>query len=113
MLRSRVVALTVLCLLGSGCSQAEDAARGAASDAASAAAGSARDQVRQQICSRVQDGQVSAEDKQVLGGLVGAARTAGVSEQVLGPLDEVARSGDSATAQSVTALREACAAPAG
>lgn len=96
-----------------GCGQVQDAATGAASDAASQAASqvgkAAADQVKAQICTRVQDGQVSAQDKQVLSGLVSAAKAAGVPAEITTPLEQVAQSGDQAPAEAVDALKNACA----
>lgn len=97
----------------SGCGQVQDAATGAASDAASQAASqvgkAAADQVQQQVCSRVQDGQVSAQDKQVLTGLLAAAKSAGVPAEITSPLGQVAQSGDQVPAEAVDALKNACA----
>ncbi len=107
--------LAALVLAGglTACSSVQDAATGAASDAASSAATkvsqAAADEVRQRVCSRVQDGQISAQDRQVLGGLVQAAKAAGLPAEVTGPLGEVSGS-DQPPAQAVDALREACAA---
>ena len=110
--RPLLVALALAALVA-GCGQVQDAATGAASDAASQAASqvgkAAVDQVREQICSRVQDGQVSAQDKQVLAGLVGAAKAAGVPAEITTPLEQVAQSGDQAPAEAVEALQNACA----
>ena len=96
-----------------GCSQVQDTAQQAAGDVASQAAtrvaSAAADEVRQQICSRVSDGQVSAQDKQVLAGLVAAARSAGVPSEITTPLGQVAESGDQTPQDAVDALRKACA----
>lgn len=95
-----------------GCSQVQDTAQQAAGDVASQAAtrvaSAAADQVRQQVCSRVSDGQVSAQDKQVLSGLVAAARSAGVAPEITTPLAAIAESGDRAPQDAVDALRAAC-----
>lgn len=92
----------------------QDAATGAASDAASQAASkvgqAASDEVQQQICSRVADGDISTQDKQVLSGLVAAAKSAGVPAEITTPLDQVAQSGDQAPTEAVDALRQACGA---
>ena len=110
--RTSLVVLAVA-VLATGCSQVQDAATGAASDAASQAATqvgkAAADQVKKEICSRVQDGQVSAQDKQVLSGLVSAAKTAGVPAEITTPLEQVAQSCDEAPAEAVDALKNACA----
>ena len=91
-----------------GCGQVQDAAKSAAGAAASQAATAAADVVRGQICSPLQDGQLSAQDTQVLSGLLSAAKAAGVPAQFVTPLEEIAKSGDQVPAASVTALREAC-----
>jgi hypothetical protein len=104
-----LVAAPLLALAVGGCSQVQDAATDAASQAGSQAANAAADEVKRQICSRVQDGQVSAQDKQVLAGLVSAAKSAGVPAEVTTPLDQIAQAGDELPAESVAALREACA----
>lgn len=103
------VAIAVLVLVGGGCSQVKDAAVGAASQAASQAGKAAADEVKRQICATVQDGQVSAQDKQVLSGLVSAAKSAGLPVQVTAPLNQIAQSGDQVPTESVTQLRNACA----
>lgn len=117
---NRIVAALVLVpatALTVGCSgvqdQVQDTARQAASDVASQAAtkvaGAAADEVRQQVCTRVSDGQVSAQDKQVLAGLVAAARAAGVPPEITTPLGQVAEApGDQPPAEAVDALRKAC-----
>ncbi|MEO5315168.1 hypothetical protein PV772_13775 [Pseudarthrobacter sp. CC12] len=91
-----------------GCGQVQDAAKSAASAAASQAATAAAGAVRGQICSPLQDGQLSAQDKQVLSGLLSTAKTAGVPTQFVTPLEEIAKAGDQVPAASVTALLKAC-----
>ncbi|MCW3767299.1 MULTISPECIES: hypothetical protein [Paenarthrobacter] len=91
-----------------GCGQVQDAAKSVASDAASQAATAAADAVRGQICSPLQDGQLSAQDKQVLSGLLSTAQTAGVPAQFITPLEEIAQAGDQVPVASVTALLKAC-----
>lgn len=91
-----------------GCSQIEETAGGIASDAASQVAGAAAEEVRSQVCSLVSDGNVSAEDKRLLGGLVDAAETAGVPAEITDPLRDIAAAGDQVPAESVDALNEAC-----
>lgn len=91
-----------------GCSQAKDAATDAASTAASEVGNAAADEVKRQICAPVQDGQISAQDKQVLSGLVAPAKAAGVPTEITTPLDQIAKSGDQVPLESVTALRKAC-----
>ncbi len=110
----RLASLMVIPFVGIlvGCGQAQEAATGAASSAASQAASrattAAGEEVKRQICSRVQDGQLSGQDVQVLSGLVSVAESAGVSPEVTAPLKELARAGDQVPAESVRALREAC-----
>lgn len=91
-----------------GCSQAKDATSDAASSAASQARDAATAELKRQICAPVQDGRISAQDKQVLTGLAATAKAAGVSAEITAPLDEIAKAGDQAPADSVTALRKAC-----
>ncbi|MGO4246030.1 hypothetical protein AB4Y87_02365 [Paenarthrobacter sp. RAF54_2] len=99
-----------LLLLLAGCGSVEEAAGNAASEAASKVATAAAEEVNKQICAVVQDGLVSAEDKQVLSGLVTAARTAGVPAEITTPLNQIAEAGDDVPAESVQALKEACSA---
>ncbi|NJC21288.1 hypothetical protein BJ994_000364 [Arthrobacter pigmenti] len=91
-----------------GCNQIEETAGDIASDAASQVANAAADEVRSQVCGLVEDGLVSVEDKELLGGLVTAAETAGVPAEITEPLGEIAAAGDEVPAESVDALREAC-----
>lgn len=100
-------AVPLMLALG-GCGSVQEAAETAAGDAASKVATAAADQVTQQICAVVQDGLVSVEDKAALGGLVSAARTAGVPSEITTPLGQIAEAGDQVPAESVTALKEAC-----
>lgn len=108
MLHRVVPVLSVAALLLAGCSQAEQAADDAASQVATRAAGAAADQVRGQVCTRVEDGQVGAEDKQVLTGLLSAARSAGLPQEIVGPLEQVAESGDRLPGEAVGRLAEEC-----
>lgn len=103
-----VTALCTALLLLTGCGAVEEAAGNAASDAASKVASAAAQEVNRQICAVVQDGLVSASDKQVLAGLVSAARTAGVPAEITTPLGQIAEAGDQAPADSVRALKDAC-----
>lgn len=109
-MKRHLAALSVapLLLLAAGCGAVEEAATNAANDAASKVATAAADEVTRQICAVVQDGLVSVEDKQVLGGLVSAARTAGVPAEITTPLAEIAEAGDQVPAGSVEALTAAC-----
>ena len=108
--RFAVLSAAPLLLLLAGCGAVEDAATDAANDAASKVATAAADEVNKQICAVVQDGLVSVQDKQVLAGLVSAARTAGVPTDITTPLGEIAEAGDQVPAESVQALQDACAA---
>lgn len=108
----RLAALSAvpLLLLLAGCGAVEEAAGNAASDAASKVATAAADEVTRQVCAVIQDGVVSVEDKQVLGGLVSAASAAGVPAEITTPLGQIAEAGDQVPAESVQALKDACAA---
>ncbi|WP_163166957.1 hypothetical protein [Arthrobacter sp. Alg241-R88] len=108
--RHATLSAVPLLLLLAGCGAVEEAAGNAASDAASKVATAAADEVNRQICAVVQDGLVSVEDKRVLGGLVSAARTAGVPAEITTPLGEIAEAGDQVPAGSVQALKDACTA---
>ncbi|MDQ0925587.1 hypothetical protein QF038_004095 [Pseudarthrobacter sp. W1I19] len=111
-MKRRLAALSAvpLMLLLAGCGAVEEAAGNAASDAASKVATAAGEEVNRQICAVVQDGLVSVEDKRALGGLVSAARTAGVPAEITTPLGEIAEAGDQVPSESVQALQDACAA---
>lgn len=100
---------TPLLLLVAGCGAVEEAAGNVASDAASQVASAAAEEVNRQICAVVQDGLVTAQDREVLGGLVSAARSAGVAEDITTPLGRIAEAGDQVPAESVQALQDACA----
>lgn len=106
----RLAVLVVVPFVGLlvGCGQVQDAATESASQAASQVGKASAEELKRQICSRVQDGQVSAQDKQVLSGLVSVARSAGVPDEVTTPLDQIARAGDQVPAESLAALRKAC-----
>ena len=67
-----------LLVMLTGCGQVQETAQSAASDAASKVAGAAADQIKQQACALVEDGLISVKDKELLGGLVAGAETAGV-----------------------------------
>src|SRR5918994_693167 len=111
-MKRRLAALSAvpLMLLLAGCGAVEEAVSNAASDAASKVATAAADEVNRQICAVIEDGLVSVEDKQVLAGLVSAARTAGVPTEITTPLGEIAAAGDQVPAGSVQALKGACSA---
>lgn len=97
-------------LLLTGCGAVGDAAGSAASEAASKVASAAADEVTRQVCAVIKDGLVSASDKQVLGGLVDAASTAGVPGEITTPMRHIAESGDQVPSDSVKALQDACGA---
>jgi hypothetical protein len=112
-MNSRFASLVLVLPLSLGaCSQVQDsassAARDAASQGASKVADAAKDELRRQICQRVADGQVSAQDKQVLSGLVSRAASAGVPGEITSPMRQIADSGDQAPAEAVRTLKEAC-----
>lgn len=94
------------------CSEVQDSASSAASEAASQAASkvasASRDELRRQICQRVADGQVSAQDRQTLSGLVSSADSAGLPAEITTPLRQIADSGDQAPAEAAGKLKEAC-----
>ena len=97
-----------LLLLLVGCGAVEEASGNAASDAASKVATAAADEVKRQVCAVVKDGLLSVEDRKVLGGLLSAARTAGVPSEITTPLGDIAEAGDQVPEDSVQALSDAC-----
>ncbi|WP_426228450.1 hypothetical protein [Pseudarthrobacter sp. DSP2-3-2b1] len=111
-MKRRLAALSAvpLFLLLTACGEVQQAAESAAGEAASKVATAAADEVKKQVCAVVEDGLVSASDKALLGGLVDAASTAGVPSEITTPLGQIAKSGDQVPADSVTALKDACAA---
>lgn len=111
-MKSHLAALSAAALLVmlTGCGQVQGAAEKAVNDGASQVATAAADQVKGQVCALVKDGLVSVKDKEVLGGLVSGAETAGVPSDITTPLRQIADAGDQAPAESVTALKDACAA---
>lgn len=126
--RYAAFSLLPLLLVVTGCSQVEEAASNAANDAvsdvSSAAEGAVDDaasglataavgEVVQRICEPLQDGTVSAEDQQFLSRTLSAAESAGVSNEITGPLKEIAEAGDQVPAESVEALKENCDAKTG
>ncbi len=102
-------AATLLLML-TGCGQVQDAANKAVSDGASQVATAAGGEVKKQVCTLVEDGLVSVQDKELLGGLVAGAETAGVPSDITTPLRQIAESGDQVPAESVKALQDGCAA---
>ncbi|MBT2512448.1 hypothetical protein [Arthrobacter sp. ISL-30] len=109
-MKRRLIALSVVpaLLLLVGCGEVEQAAKDAAGSAASGVANAAAEQVKGQICKLVEDGLVSLEDKNVLTGLVSAADTAGLPDNITKPLKEIAQAGDQAPEASVVELKKAC-----
>lgn len=109
-MRSRFAAVlaTLFHVTVVGCGQVQDAAKGAAGAAASQPASGAANAVRGRICAPLQDGQLSAQDRQVLSGLLPAAKAAGVPTRFVTPLEEIAKAGDQVPAASVASLRNAC-----
>ncbi len=107
--RLAVLSAVPLLLMLAGCGVVEEAAGNAASDAPSKVATAAADEVTKQICVVVQDGVVGVEDKKVLAGLVSAANAAGVPAEITTPLQQIADAGDQVPAESVQALKDACA----
>ncbi|MCX6498480.1 MAG: hypothetical protein NTU93_06720 [Arthrobacter sp.] len=99
----------VLMISLSGCGQVQQAAEKAVNDGASQVATAAGSELKKQACSLVADGLVSASDKQALGSLVSGAQAAGLPAEITTPLKQIADSGDQVPANSVSALREACA----
>jgi hypothetical protein len=118
--RLAVIALAAALPFSLGaCSQMEDTASSAASSAASQAQskveGAAKNEVRRQICQRVADGHVSAQDKQVLSGLVSSAERGGVPVEITTPLRQIAVSGSQVPVDAASKLKKACSSsiPAG
>ncbi len=105
-----VLSATTLLLMLTGCGQVQDAANKAVSDGASQVATAAGGEVKKQACALVEDGLVSVQDKELLGGLVAGAEAAGVPSDITTPLRQIADSGDQVPAESVKALKDACAA---
>jgi hypothetical protein len=110
-MKLRLAALSAAALLIAltGCGQVQDAANKAVSDGASQVATAAGSEVKRQACTLVEDGLVSVQDKELLGGLVAGAETAGVPAEITTPLRQIADSGDKVPADSVKALQDACA----
>lgn len=111
-MKIRLAALSAATLLIAltGCGQVQDAANKAVSDGASQVATAAGGEVKKQACALVEDGLVSVKDKELLGGLVSGAEAAGVPSDITTPLRQIAESGDQVPAESVQALKDACAA---
>ncbi|MHA7222410.1 hypothetical protein ACX80S_08845 [Arthrobacter sp. RHLT1-20] len=108
-LRLAALSAAALMITLTGCGQVEDAAKKAVNDGASQVATAAAAEVKKQACTLVEDGLVSVKDKELLGGLVAGAESAGVPSDITTPLKQIAASGDQVPAESVTALKDACA----
>jgi hypothetical protein len=109
-MKSPLAALSTaaLVVMLTGCGQVQGAAEKAVNDGASQVATAAADQVKGQVCALVEDGLVSVKDKELLGGLVSGADTAGVPSDITTPLRQITEAGDQVPAESVTALKDAC-----
>lgn len=101
-------------LLAAGCSEdaVREQAEGLASQAAGSASAAAADALREQLCQVVEDANISSSDITALRGLVDAADAAGVDAEVLDPVREIVDAGQSAPADAVQRLDEACGPPA-
>ncbi|MDQ0823392.1 hypothetical protein QFZ79_001135 [Arthrobacter sp. V4I6] len=110
-MKPRLAALSAaaLMIVLTGCGQVQEAAEKAVSDGASQVATAAGNEVKKQACALVEDGLVSIQDKELLGGLVAGAETAGLPSDITTPLRQIAESGDQVPAESVKALQDACA----
>lgn len=110
-MKRRLAALSAASLLIAltGCGQVQEAANKAVNDGSSAVATAAASEVKKQACALVEDGLVSVKDKELLGGLVAGAETAGVPSDITSALRQIAASGGQVPAESVKALRDACA----
>ena len=64
--------------------------------------------LRRQICQRVTDAQVSAQDKQVLSGLVSSAESRGIPVEIMTPLCQIADSGAQVPVEAASKLKRAC-----
>jgi hypothetical protein len=104
---SPLLALPFL-LVVAGCSTVGDAAKGIAGEAASQAGSAAVAELQKQICTTIDDGQLSEQDREVLAGLLTTAEAAGVPAEFITPLGEIANAGDQLPRESVDALLDAC-----
>ncbi len=106
--RLAALSAAALMVMLSACGQVQQAAE-KVTDGASQVATAAGSEIKKQACSLVEDGLVSVQDKKALAGLVSGARGAGVPAEITTPLQQIADSGDQVPADSVKALRDACA----
>lgn len=107
--RLAAIAATAFLLTLTGCGQVQGAAEKAVNDGASQVATAAGGEVKKQACALVEDGLISVKDKELLGGLVAGAETAGAPSEITTPLRQIADSGDQVPTESVKALQDACA----
>ena len=90
-----------------GCSTVGDAARDIAGEAASQAGSAAVAELQEQICTTIEDGTLSQQDRDVLAGLLTAAEAAGVPTEFLNPIDSIPADGQ-VSKESIDALLDAC-----
>lgn len=107
--RLAAIAAAAFLLTLTGCGQVQGAAEKAVNDGASQVASAAGGEVKKQACALVEDGLISVKDKELLGGLVAGAETAGAPSEITTPLRQIADSGDQVPTESVKALQDACA----
>jgi hypothetical protein len=91
-----------------GCSAVGDAAQDIAGQAASSAGEAAAREVQNQICTTIDDGQISEQDRDVLVGLLSAAEAAGIATDFLTPLTTITGADEQVPSEAVDALLEAC-----
>ncbi|MCP2031048.1 hypothetical protein L1277_001139 [Okibacterium sp. HSC-33S16] len=102
-----LVALPFFVVLA-GCSAVGDAASDIAGQAASSAGEAAARELQNQICTTIDDGRVSDQDRDVLVGLLSAAEAAGIATDILTPLTTITGGGDQVPSEAVNDLFEAC-----
>jgi hypothetical protein len=107
--RLAALAATAFLIALTGCGQVQDVAVKAVNDGASQVATAAGGEVKKQACALVEDGLISVKDKELLGGLVAGAETAGAPAEITTPLRQITDSGDQVPTASVKALQDACA----
>ena len=107
--RLAAIAAAAFLITLTGCGQVQGAAEKAVNDGASQVATAAGGEVKKQACALVEDGLISVKDKELLGGLVAGAETAGAPAEITTPLRQIADSGDQVPTGSVKALQDACA----
>jgi hypothetical protein len=107
--RLAAIAAAAFLITLTGCGQVQGAAEKAVNDGASQVATAAGGEVKKQACALVEDGLISVKDKELLGGLVAGAETAGAPAEITTPLRQIADSGDQVPTESVKALQDACA----